>query len=179
MIYRSKNLVRDLYSADGKAEIVNGMIVMDSPTGGRPGRAAARIYRSLDDYEQLHGGGYAIGDNVGFIVDLPNRQSFCPDAAFYRGEMTMKFLKGAPVFAAEVRSEGDYGPAAERAMAQKREDYFAAGTRVVWDVDLLGEDVVRVHTLEKPEDPRIYRLGEAAEAEPALRGWMMPVDELF
>ena len=50
-----------------------------------------------------------------------------------------------PLFAVEVRSENDYGPAAEREMAAKRADYFAAGTRVVWDVDLLGEDVVRVY----------------------------------
>src|SRR3712207_7434649 len=36
----------------------------------------------------------------------------------------MKFLEGAPVFAVEVRSEGDYGPAAEQAMAEKRADYL-------------------------------------------------------
>ncbi len=64
---------------------------------------------------------------MGFIVDLPNRQSFCPDAAWYVGEMTMKFLEGPPVLAVEVRSEGDYGPAAEEAMALKRIDYFDAG----------------------------------------------------
>ena len=29
----------------------------------------------------------------------------------------MKFLEGAPVFAVEVRSENDYGAAAEREMA--------------------------------------------------------------
>jgi Uma2 family endonuclease len=49
----------------------------------------------------------------------------------------MKFFEGAPVFAVEVRSEGDYGPAAERELAEKRADYFAAGTLAVWDVDLL------------------------------------------
>lgn len=82
------------------------------------------------------------------------------------------------VFAAEVRSENDYGPQAEEEMARKRADYFAAGTRVVWDVDLLGEDVVRVHRATSPE-PTIYRRGEGAEAEPAVPGWRMPVDELF
>jgi hypothetical protein len=35
------------------------------------------------------------------------------------------------VFAVEVRSEDDYGPAAEKALAAKRADDFAAGTRVV------------------------------------------------
>lgn len=44
----------------------------------------------------------------------------------------------------EVRSEGDYGPAEEREMAAKRHDYFAAGTLVVWDVDVLRQEIVRV-----------------------------------
>jgi hypothetical protein len=36
----------DLYrvSEDGKAELVNGDLVLMSPTGGVPGRAAGRIY---------------------------------------------------------------------------------------------------------------------------------------
>jgi Fe-S cluster assembly protein SufD len=57
----------------------------------------------------------------------------------------MKFLPQSPDFAAEVRSENDYGAGAERELAQKRVDYFAAGTKVVWDVDLQSENVVRVY----------------------------------
>jgi Uma2 family endonuclease len=91
----------------------------------------------------------------------------------------MKFFEGAPVFAAEVRSEGDYGPAAEIEMAAKRADYFAAGTLVVWDVDLLGDDVVRVYRSTAPGTPTVYRRGDTAEAEPAVPGWRMPVDDLF
>jgi len=91
----------------------------------------------------------------------------------------MRFLEGAPAFAAEVRSENDYGDAAEREMANKRRDYFAGGTPVVWDVDLLGDDVVRVYRASDPEHPTIYRRGEVADAEPAVPGWRMPVDDLF
>lgn len=91
----------------------------------------------------------------------------------------MKFQRGAPDFAAEVRSEGDYGPRAERAMAEKRADYFAAGTKVVWDVDLESDEVVRVYRAASPETPKNYRRGETAEAEPAVPGWTMAVDELF
>jgi len=91
----------------------------------------------------------------------------------------MEFIQGAPVFAVEVRSKSNYRPAAEGAMAAKRVDYFAAGTQAVWDVDLLGADVVRVHRASDPDRPRGYRRGERAEAEPALPGWSMPVDELF
>ena len=124
--------------------------------------------------------GYALADNTGFIVDLPHRESFSPDAAFYIGQPTgMRFLYGAPIFAVEVRSEGDYGPAAEKALADKCADYFAAGTLVVWDVNLLSLDVIKVNRASDPNNPTIYRRGEIAEAEPALPGWRMPVDELF
>ena len=173
--------VEDLYNVPehGKAELIDGELVRFMPTGAIPSRASSRIWRSLDDYEQAHDGGHAIGDNAGFLVELPHRQSFSPDAAWWVGDLTMKFLEGAPAFAAEVRSENDYGEFAEREMANKRRDYFAAGTLVVWDVDLLGDDVVRVHRATDPEHPTIYRRGEVADAEPAVPGWRMPVDELF
>jgi Uma2 family endonuclease len=149
-------------------------------TGRRPSRAAGRIYRSLGNYEDAHGVECAYGDNTGFLIDLPNRESFSPDAAWYTGRDTgMKFLEGAPAFAAEVRSENDYGSTAEREMAAKRHDYFAAGTLVVWDVDLLSNDVVKVYRHDTPAVPTIYRRGEVAEAEPAVPGWRMPVNDLF
>ena len=171
-------LIAELYHIDGKAEIVEGRIVMMSPTGGRPGRAGFVICCSLQPLEtQL--GGYVYPDNVGFIVDLPNRKSFSPDAAFSKMKPEMDFVQGAPEFAVEIRSESDYGPAADRAAAAKRADYFAAGSKVVWDVDLLSDDVVRVYRADAPDTPTVYHHGEQAEAEPAVPGWRFPVDELF
>jgi Uma2 family endonuclease len=91
----------------------------------------------------------------------------------------MRFPQGAPIFAVEVRSENDYGRAAEREMGAKRADYFACGTLVVWDVDLQSEDVVKSYKVSNPENPVIFRRGEIADAEPAVPGWRMAVDELF
>jgi hypothetical protein len=62
----------------------------------------------------------------------------------------------------EVRGEGDYGPAAEQAMAQKRADYFACGNLVVWDVDLLSDEVVKVYRSDDPDHPTSYRRGDIA-----------------
>lgn len=174
--------VEDLYrvSENGKAELVNGELVLMSPTGDAPGHASFRVAVSLDVHARRIGRGRAIPDNVGFIVNLPNRRSFSPDAAFYTGPpFGGKFIEGAPVFAVEVRSEDDYGPAAERAMAAKRADYFAAGTLVVWDVEVLREGWVRVYRAMNPSEPTVYRRGDFAEAEPAVPGWTMPVDDLF
>ena len=133
----------------------------------------------LDEYARRTRSGYAFGDNKGFIVNLPHRKSFSPDAAFYTGALTMRFLEGPPAFAVEVRSEGDYGPTAEQEIANKRADYFKAGTQVVWDVDLLSQDIVRVYRASDPAQPVVYRRGDTAEAEPAVPGWTMPVDDLF
>jgi Uma2 family endonuclease len=182
MAIKARATVADLYNVpeNGKAELINGEIVRMSPTGRLPGRAGGRIYRSLDDYERQVGGGAAFPDNVGFTVNLPHRKSFSPDAAWYVGpDSGMRFPDGAPRFAAEVRSEGDYGPEAEVEMAAKRADYFAAGTQVVWDVDLLSPDVVRKYTAASPDQPAIFRRGAVADAEPAVPGWTISVDDLF
>jgi Uma2 family endonuclease len=174
--------IEDLYQVpgDAKAEIVNGEIHLMSPTGDQPNRAAGAIYISLRQYESKIKNGRAYSDNAGFKVHLPHRESFSPDVAFYTGQPTgMKFLEGAPVFAVEVRSDGDYGRKPEEAIAQKLRDYFATGTLVVWDVDLLGDDVVKVYRASEPDGPTLYKRGEMAEAEPAVPGWVMPVDDLF
>jgi Uma2 family endonuclease len=171
--------VEDLYRVEGKAELVGRELRMMSPASGRHGRAALAISASLRQMEKSLQG-FAFCDNVGFLVNLPNRRSFSPDAAFYTGAApTDQFLKKAPVFAVEIRSPDDYGPAAEKRLAEKWTDYFAAGTQVVWDVDLLGEDVVRAFRHDQPISPQIYHRDEVAEAEPAVPGWKFPVSELF
>ena len=78
-----------------------------------------------------------------------------------------------------MRSEGDYGLAPEREVAVKRGHYFASATQVVWDVDVLRSGVVRVYRATDPDSPKVYRRGELAEAEPAVPGWTMPVEDLF
>ncbi|MEX2092179.1 MAG: Uma2 family endonuclease [Pirellulales bacterium] len=175
----TERLIAELYTIDGKAEIVGGRIVMMSPTGDLPSSAGLEIAVSLRIYAKQHGG-KAYGDNVAFLVDLSNRKSFCPDASYYTGPRAkMKFLPQAPFFAAEVRSEGDCGAAAEREMAAKWADYIAAGTKVVWDVDLLSDDFVRKYAAASPDSPTVFRRGEHADAEPGVPGWRFLVDELF
>ncbi len=174
--------VGDLYHVieNGKAEVLHGELVLMPPTGDLPNSAAGEVFVALRDYARRTRTGRAYTDNAAFIVNLPHRNSLSPDAAFYVGQRTGgKFLQGAPLFAAEVRSENDYGPVAEQEMAAKRRDYFAAGTQVVWDVDVLKEQLVRVYRAQAPDTPTIYRRGELAEAKPALPGWTFPVDNLF
>ena len=173
--------VDDLASVpeNAKAELVNGRIVLMPPTGIEPGYAGDEIFVSLRDYAKKTGNGRAVGDNKGFLVNLPHRKSFSPDAAYYLGKPSgMKFNQGGPVFAVEVRSETDCGPIAEREMAEKRADYFACGTLIVWDVDMRGGKTIRSYGASDPKNPRVFRNGETADAEPAVPGWRFPVDAL-
>ena len=179
MSTRTEASIEDLYTVpeNGKAELVNGEILQMPPTGGVSGRAGGKIYLSLDGYEQNTKSGYAFPDNVVFSVNLSHLKSFSADVSFYVGELKGgDFLEGAPIFAVEVRSKNDYGEKAELAIAQKRADYFACGTLVVWDVDVLREKVVRVYRATDPDNPTIYHKGDIAEAEPSLPGWTIAVD---
>ena len=177
---KRKATIDDLFKIEEKAEIVCGEIKYLMATGGMPGYAGDAVYRFLFHYAEQTGIGNAVSDNKAFRVDLPNCGSFSPDAAYFIGaEPGMRFFDGAPIFAVEVRCENDYGAAAEREMAGKRADYFAAGTLVVWDVGLRGEEVVRKYTTQNSEMPTLFRRDEIADAEPAVPGWTIPVNSLF
>ena len=89
----------------------------------------------------------------------------------------MRFVTGPPDFAVEVRSESDYGPAAEKALVAKRADYFEAGTAVVWDVDPEAS-VVRSYRVDEPT-PTVFGVGEETDAEPAVPGWRLSIDWLM
>jgi Uma2 family endonuclease len=180
MSAKTRATIEDLYRVEGKAELVNGEIVEMPPAGEDPGMAGGEIFAHLREHARRSGQGRAFPDGVGFRVRLPHRESFSPDVAYHVGPRTgMRFAEGAPIFAVEVRSEYDYGPAAERAMHAKRADYFTCGTLVVWDVDLQSEDIIKSYKASDPEHPVIFRRGDIADAEPAVPGWRMAVDEVF
>lgn len=173
----------DLYRIQSKAELIGGRLVEQMPTGEAPNWIAGLIFSKLLQYVQTTGRGRAYTDGVGYAVaELPSgRESFSPDASFYDGPLPanrMRFIDGAPTFAVEVRSESDYGPVADDASEAKREDYFLAGTLVVWDIDPLSKTVT-IYRRAAPGEPVVCRPGDLADAEPALPGWRLDVAWLF
>lgn len=173
----------DLLKVKEKAELINGRIVRYMATGFLPNRIAGSIFRELAAFVEEYLQGYVFTDNIGFAIDeLPSgRESFAPDAAYYDGplpENLMRFIEGAPTFAVEVRSEGDYSLAAEREMTAKRVDYFAAGTKAVWDVDPI-QQLIRLFVDDAEAPVATFRVGDQAHAEPAVPGWKLDVARLF
>jgi Uma2 family endonuclease len=154
------------------------------PSGHAPSRAAFKIAVSLELHVRQVGKGMVYADGTGFAIRPPlksSRQSFCPDAAYYTGPLPknrMRFIEGAPDFAIEVRSETDYGRGAEAELAAKRSDYFEAGTKVVWDVDPDAK-VIRSYRADSAQTAIVWKAGDVADAEPALAGWKIALDEVF
>jgi Uma2 family endonuclease len=174
----------DLMKVEGKAELIGGRIVRYMPSGYRPNRCAFKIAMSLENWSVKASRGTVGTDGLGFAIRPPlksGRQSFSPDTSYYLGplpQQEMKFIDGPPLLAVEVRSDTDYTKKAEREMAAKRADYFEAGTQIVWDVDPLAKEV-RSYSAASPDQPRTFKAGEVADAEPALPGWRIAVDEVF
>lgn len=174
--------IDDLYKVEGPAELIGGWIVQMA-SGHLPNVVAGNIYVELRLFTKAAKVGHAYPDGIGFAIpELPSgRESFAPDVSYYDGPLPanlMRFIDGAPTCAIEVRSENDYGPAAEDSMAAKRDDYFACGTKAVWDVDPQAETVA-VYRASDPANPVVYRRGDTAEADPAVPGWRMKVDDIF
>jgi Uma2 family endonuclease len=135
------------------------------------------------DYAEATRRGIAYVDNTGFAVPRleSGGESFSPDASFYDGALPaskMRFANGPPTLAVEVRSEIDYGPAAENEIAGKRREYFEAGTKVVWDVDPVAE-LIRSYGGDASAQPTVFSRGQVAHAEPAVPGWRIEVDKVF
>lgn len=181
---QTRHTLDDLMRYDGKAELIGGRIVPLIASGDLPGTVAFEVAVSLRAYVKASGSGRAYADNVGFRLTFPiasDRESFSPDAAFLADPPTtnrMKFVPSPPTFAVEVRSEGDYGPAMDREHADKRADYFEAGTLAVWDVDPLAKTVT-LYRAADPLTPVVFRPGDTADAEPAVPGWRVAVADLF
>jgi len=166
--------IDDLHRVEGKAELINGMVVRYMASGRLPSRVAGKIYPRLDDYAESTGRGESYGDGMGFHIPeiTSGRESFSPDVSYYFGPFPandMRFIEGPPTFAVEVRSENDYRPAAELEIEAKRRDYFEAGTLVYWDVDPVARTIA-CYRRSAPTTLILFRRGDVAEAEPAVPG---------
>ena len=174
----------DLLLVEGKAELVGGRIIQSMPSGYIPSQVAFEIAILLRAYAAASGRGIAFADGVGYAIRPPlmsGRQSFSPGASYYVGPPPpdgMKFVEGPPVLAVEVRSEGDYSPQAQPEVADKRADYFEAGTAVVWDVDPLAKTIA-AYPATSPRQPQVFASGQIADAEPLLPGLRVKLSEVF
>jgi Uma2 family endonuclease len=162
----------ELSRTEGRAEIIGGRIVRLPLFRIGASRIVSRIVASLWDHDEDAVVGTA---TLAYLVPrLPSgRESFCSCASWYKGRVPddpMSFIEGPPTFAVEILGE-------QEGLERKREDYFQAGTQVVWEVDPIAKTITCYR--QGAAAPVVFRQGDTADAEPAVPGWRMAVNEVF
>ena len=171
----------DLMREERQSELIDGRIVHVGPAGHLPGCVAGNVLFALYEHESEGTPGRVFSSQLVYVVPRlsSGRQTFSPDASFYAGpdpDNRMGPVLGPPTFAVEVRNQDDYDGGADQRYAEKRADCFEAGTLVVWDVDPLGRTI----TCYRPgQPPAVFLAGGTADAEPAVPGWRIAVDDVF
>lgn len=92
----------------------------------------------------------------------------------------MNFFEGARVLAVQARSEMMARMPKKPRPRSKPTTLWQ--TLVIWDGDLLSDEilgVVKVYRVNDPKNPRVYWRGDIGEAEPSAPNWTVPVNDLF
>jgi Uma2 family endonuclease len=162
---------------DRRYELVSGVVRVHEPTGWTHGELQTSLLIHLGAAVRAGGLGGVVAE-VGFVLRRRPDTVRAPDVAFLRTERlptpdrASRFVEGAPDLAVEVLSPDD------RAweVAEKVEEYLAAGTRLVWVVDPRNRHVV-VHTPDRIA--RVLRAGESLDGADVVPGFRLALDELF
>lgn len=159
-------------------ELIDGELVVATPTGGESGRVPATVIILLGGFVRPRRLGNIYGSDTGFKM-FPGRETLlAPDVAFLQAdrvpplEEERKVLRLAPDLAVEVRSPSD-----NRApLLAKAAMYLDAGVRLVWLID----PVRRTVTVLAP-DAAPVTLGESGTLDggDVVPGLAVPVAEIF
>ena len=121
---------------DYRYELVRGKLIRMPPPGSRHGRAVARVTIRLGHFIETHNLGTILSES-GYHLEWDPDTVRAPDVSFISAErlppdgFPHSYPTLAPDLAVEVLSPSER-PGAGR---EKMRDYFAAGTRLVWEID--------------------------------------------
>ena len=168
-------------AARGHSELVRGELRVMTPAYGEHGLLVGNVFRLLSVHCHEHRLGRCFTEDTGYRLPIPGERYDtvrAPDASFVRadrvpaGPALRAFLPLAPDVAVEVLSASDTATV----LAEKLDDYLAAGTRVVWVVD----PERRAVEVRAPDAPvRRLRAGDALDGAPVLPDFRCTVAELF
>ena len=157
-------------------ELVHGTLV-EKPMGAEEGAIAAQVIYLIKSFVMPRRLGLVLAPDATLRVHL--RQVRLPDVSF----TTAARLEGlprplppipdlAPDLAVEVLSASN----TRREMEQKRRDYFAGGTLLVWEIDPPARAVDVYVTVDRPVR---YHNGETLTGDPVLPGFTLAVADVF
>jgi Uma2 family endonuclease len=162
----------------GPCELIDGRIVVMSPTGGEHAFIELSTLGSeLAVFVRRRKLGWVLGGEVGIYIRRNPDRICAADIAFFSKERLPHkppkgFIEAAPELVVEVISPTDTW----EDVRQKLEDYFSIGVQRVWVVEPENRAVLVYRSITE-----MQRLGEGDTliGEGALEGFTLPVASLF
>ena len=165
-------------AAAGSTELVRGEVRSMIPASAAHGVVAGTIFAAISAYAESAALGVCFPDNTGFLLPGLGDTVRSPDASFIAADKIPAegfgtgWLAAAPDLVVEVLSPSETASELEA----KLRDYFSAGTRLAWVVDVAHRSVgVR----SSAEGERSVSIGDTLEGGVVLPGFAIPVERLF
>ena len=121
---------------DYRYELVRGKLIRMPPPGSRHGRTVARVVSRLGHFIEARNLGTILGAS-GYHLEWDPDTVRAPDVSFISAERLPpdEFPHGYPTLAPDLTVEVLSPSERPGARREKMQDYFAAGTRLVWEID--------------------------------------------
>lgn len=162
------------YSSDYSMELVDGEIIIMSPSGYESDEIALEIAAQLRDWVRPRKLGRVTGSSAGFV--LPNADVRAPDASFVKAERlkrtTENFAQLVPDLVFEVKSKTD----TLNKLRHKIQEFLRLGAQVGVLVDPRTE-IVEVY--RSGLEVLILRNGDVLTVPELLPGWEMAIGEIW
>ena len=160
-----------------RRELVDGVLHMMSPAGGRHGRIAGRLFLRIGNHVEQRKLGEVFAAETGFLLSRDPDTVRAPDVSFVSYERLGAFadyagyLPLAPELAAEVVSPSDESSKVEA----KAKAWLQAGVRVVLVVD---PQTKSIREYRSTSEIRVYEQG-TVDLRDILPEFELDVVELF
>lgn len=160
--------------SDYRMELVDGKIIVMSPSGYESDEVAFRFGRRLADWVEPNRLGRVTGSSAGFT--LPDSNTRAPDVSFVKAERLRRaprsFAQLAPDLMVEVKSPSDTVEALESKIA----NFLAQGTQVGI---LVNPEDATVKVFQVGKDITTLRSGDVLTLPDLLPGWSVALAELW
>ncbi len=175
--FTAENLA-ELPNDGQRRELVNGVVRMMSPAGGRHGHVAQRLCRFLANHVEPKGLGLVFAAETGFILARNPDTVRAPDVAFVQQgriqspQDLLGFVPLAPDLVAEVISPSDRFSDVE----EKSAFWIQSGVRGVLIVDPENR-TVRIHRSARQME--LLHESDELVVDDIVPGWRLPIADLF